>query len=505
MNTPNEHLFQLILSLDFSERRSFSRLIGQHLRKGRNLQQELFYAIATQESYNEALLLEQFSKELSPRNFAATKFRLYQSLLRFLNENQAGQLAAQEHQNLQSITTLADRDLPEQARKHLRSGVRKARKLERAQQLLALNSQELHLEARQKRRHQLEHIRQLVGERKLLIDSAFQESTLKGLYEYATSLTVLTNKEAPQGTQEDWEYIQQHPVLQEPPSTFLNGAYQAHIKGMLAFQQRDIPRAFEVYQAYRAGWSSRSHLISVYPNLYFRFQVNFLNACLRLQKEALMRSSILEVQGQLNHMQGGTGFHQRQIYYLHLMYCMNFGDIKRGETLIEEISQWLQKLANPLPSEQLIPFSFNFAVFYFLTGHFRKALRPINDILFQGKLPQYPRIRRYAQIFELIIHFELGNVSYVESRLRALSRSSNFSRERAPFEALVLSQLNKLLKAAPQALDQIRENFRALIRDFPAEHPGPPPMGHQEITFWLEARQTGTPIQQLYQRALAER
>ena len=80
-NKASDSLFQLIKSLNKSEKRYFSLYASRHTIGEKNNYIILFEAIDKQLEYNESLILKQFKKEAFINKFSIAKSRLYDVVL----------------------------------------------------------------------------------------------------------------------------------------------------------------------------------------------------------------------------------------------------------------------------------------------------------------------------------------------------------------------------------------------------------------------------------------
>ena len=80
-NKASDQLFQLIKSLNKSEKRYFNLYASRHTLGEKNNYVILFDAIDKQNEYDEASILKQFKKEAFINKFSITKARLYDVIL----------------------------------------------------------------------------------------------------------------------------------------------------------------------------------------------------------------------------------------------------------------------------------------------------------------------------------------------------------------------------------------------------------------------------------------
>ena len=77
MRKPSTDLFDLIKTLDKSEKRFFQQFAHRHSIKGKNIYYQLYQAIQKQSTYNEVQLKQQFAGEKAAKNFPGGHAGLY--------------------------------------------------------------------------------------------------------------------------------------------------------------------------------------------------------------------------------------------------------------------------------------------------------------------------------------------------------------------------------------------------------------------------------------------
>ncbi|MGZ6540063.1 MAG: hypothetical protein ACXVEB_16925, partial [Bacteroidia bacterium] len=89
-NKASDNLFQLIKSLNKSEKRYFNLYASRHTIGEKNNYIILFEAIDKQSEYDEELILKQFKKETFVNKFSIAKSRLYDVVLDSLTAFHSG-------------------------------------------------------------------------------------------------------------------------------------------------------------------------------------------------------------------------------------------------------------------------------------------------------------------------------------------------------------------------------------------------------------------------------
>lgn len=96
------------------------------------------------------------------------------------------------------------------------------------------------------------------------------------------------------------------------------------------------------------------------------------------------------------------------------------GLFHKGVELIPEIQKLNKKYGKLIPRSVYMTFEYKFAYFYFGLGNLTAALKHINHLMNHYTESDRKDVFRYAKIFSLIIHFELGNYSLISYNIRSL-------------------------------------------------------------------------------------
>ena len=495
MNTAQDFPFSLIQSLTSVEKRAFKQHCQQHIKKGGSIHLDLFEAILRQNQPDDTSLVTSFPHT----NLPAAKNRLYFALLRTLSRHHtASDTAATHQQLLHAVRILRDKKLYPQALKLLRSLEKKARRTDQHVQLLELSHLRMQLFNLHRSPHLLQDMQEVHHQHRKWAAIVHQEEALHATLEL---LQTLTDKRRRQKQGEmDISQIEQAPELAEKPLSFIAAKLQTQIRAVIAISKGQFETALEAYAHSNSPWHARPELIPHHSELYMRHQLNHLNACL-VSKDPIRFQSVLQAtKAQFHQLTGDLSRHQRRFFYIELVFCLNFGNEAQGAALLKDITAWLDGSASDIEDYDLLPFLHNCAIFHFLHSNFRSALPFLNRIRNIPKTPRQEGIQLFAPILEIILHYELGNHDYIESRLRALTRNP---RKLSPYHKRIAKFFKGILRLASPA--ELVAGIGELQGELDVLAGKQPPTGHFEIRFWLESRLRRVPVKRIYEEALAGR
>lgn len=495
MNSAKDSLFLLVHSLSVVEKRAFRRYCQDHLRKGSSLLLQLFEAILTQEKYDVVALTAQFDVS----KLSAAKNRLYTAILKFLaRHHTASHPAAQQQQLLHAVHILLEKKLHVQALKLLRSLEKKAQHTDDHRFLLQVNRLHMHILTLMGGPKAITAMEELAAEHRTRTETFRQEEALHVSLELLQTLTdKRLRHRAREGALED---IAKRPEVTASPLSFLSRILQVQIRAVTAISKGHFPKALAHYKGQKEAWESRPELIPHHSELYMRYQLNQLNACIPTSDVERFQAILQETKGQFHRLKGDISRHQRRFFYVELIFCLNFGNENQGVALLESITTWLDGHSHLIEDGDLLPFLHNCAIFHFLHSNFRSALPFLNRIRNIPKTSRQEGIQTFAPILEIILHYELGNHDYIDSRLRALTRNP---RKLSPYHKRIAKFFKAIFRMSSPS--ELREGILELQENLDRLAGRHPPTGHYEIRFWLESRLRRVSVRQIYQEALRRR
>ena len=123
------------------------------------------------------------------------------------------------------------------------------------------------------------------------------------------------------------------------------------------------------------------------------------------------------------------------------------GNFEEGLELVETILKGMDKYDGKMHKEQELTFFYQIAYIYFGAGKYNKALFWINKVLNDNENTLRQDIYSYARLFNLVIHYELGNHDLLEYITKSTQRYLNKRQRAYLMEKLVIDSFRKLIRA----------------------------------------------------------
>lgn len=501
---PSDDLFQLIQSLTKGEKRHF-RLTAS-LQKGAKQYLRLFDAIEQMEEYDERALKQQFGNERFVRQFNVAKGYLYNMILKSLRGCYADYNANAEAKDLlKSIAILFEKGLTPQAAKL----VQKLLALARQHGLQVVLIEALYWQGK-------------VDDRLLRTEAGVTQNFTElydALEQYRAALMAEESlfrirlalpDDAPRTATQLAEangWMEQIVELGKAAPNSLNVQLWGLLgRFLFSIGQQDLVAAHNAIAQLVQTFEQNPAWCRERAGSYMMALHNLAASQRMLYDEEGLERTIAKMRHSTELICAETrpvGLHLRT--YLFLTTCLHrlrllnrMGEFRQATLLAPQINQGIEEYGNHLPDELTQAYHLALAESYFGAGQYRQALECNNRVLASPP----PELRRLAwenaRLFNLMIHYELGNVELMEHLIRSTYRYFSRQPNQTQFHRIVLSCFRRLLRMRTrqelQAIFLGTQQELALLRLDPYES------SMQEVHrfgLWLSAKTTGEELAQL--------
>lgn len=453
-NKVSNHLFELIKSLNKSEKRYFKLFSSRHTIGEENGYLRLFDFIDKMDTYQEDLIFMHFKGQALLNKFSITKARLYNNILRSLDSFNANTSQdAQLFRALHSADILYDKGLYKQCEKMLKSAEKQAVKFERFNLLLEIKQKqkklvenELYTEIKgaqidkmfeaEKRiideinvYHELWHVKSLI----------FHEINLKGSVRDEDDTLRLKK----------WVDQISH-IKPKNYSAKVNYLYH-HIHSAYYFSVNDLKASFHHLKSNVEVVEEAPNSFLNRPNVYFSLLTNLIYVATRLEK-------FDEAEGYLTKLKGlATDKNQPKTLDLDIKYfsstmslelflLIERGDYAKAVSIVPQIQEGYRLYGDNISSLRKAYIDFKIGIVYLSIGEYSNALSWINRILNESKIDQKQDIYCFAQLINLILHFELENDRFLPYAINSTKRFLKNRNRIYAFEEVFLKLISRMSK-----------------------------------------------------------
>ncbi len=509
-NRSTDALFQLVQSLEKSEKRSFRLYVTRNTASEDLKVLQLFDALDKMSDYDEELLLKRNPgiKKVQLSNIKASLYKQLLASLRLLKGQD--NVSIQLHEQLDYSQILYSKGLYHQSLRLLD----KVKETARAHHQVSLLPQVLFLEKKIEALHITRSMQDradvLAGEAEQAIQRLVLITKLSNL---SLKLYSWYIKNGHARNEEDTVVVKQ--FFDEQLSFGIEHAHGFYEKLYLyqsycwyAFIRQD----FLMYYRYSQKWvdlfEKDPFMIEVETAHYIKGLHNLLGAHFDLQNYSKFRielekfecfgNSALVTQNDNNRIQTFV-----YLYISKLNQHFLEGTFAEGLTIVPYIEQKLKEYTLYLDRHRVLVFYYKIASLYFGSGDYEKTIDYLNKII-NWKVDLRTDLQCYARLLHLIAHYELGNLSILEYLIKSVYRFM------AKMESLsiVEEEIFKFLRESFHlSYRRLKPEFAKLLEtllSFKANHYETRAFLYLDVPSWLESKVNDKPVAEIIRRKFLE-
>ncbi len=472
---PSTELFQLVKSLTKSEKRFFK--LSSSLQSGSKNYLKIFNSIDKQKVYDENMIKEEFSKETFIKHFPSEKNHLYKLILKSLrayhSDNTVSSVLKQEIKNIEILYTKA---LYKECNKFMKRAKKIAIDHEKFYYLYELlNWEKILLEEAYEEGEFTKDLDGLIEEEKDVIEKLRNLAAYHVLYSKINyvfrSGGYVRNERDKQVVLE----ISSHPLIKNKNTALSRRAATIcyYIQGFCALANRDWKKCAEKFGKVRAIFEENPHIKKDLAKRYIKTVSNLIMCHIEM-KEHKEAKKLIDSMRKMSELKGFDNMDIgvrifKSTYLAEIRLYQRTGDYDHAIKLIEPIMEQIESMKGRINKEQEILFYYNIAYIYFGIGEHNKALFWINKVLNDNETNLRQDIYGYARLFNLIIHYELGNNELLEYIIKSTHRYLNKKGRAYEVETLMLSSLKKLAKTydktgAKKEFEKMKPQLKKILK-----------------------------------------
>ncbi len=501
---PSTELFDLIRSLTKSEKRFFK--LHSSLQSGEKNYLQIFDAIDRQKEYDEAAIKKQFAKATFIRHFPSEKNHLYKLILKALRAYHAdASVSGLLKQHINNIEILLGKALYDEA----------AKMLERAKRIAAEHEQ-FYLWS------------ELLSWEKMLIEEAFQSGN------FTSDLTALAQEEelvlaklrnlatynvlyaqinyvfrsgGYVRTEEEEALVGQiseHPLIKGKNTALSHRASTIchYTQGFCNWAKRDWATSYAKFNRAKEILDAHPQLRKDLPKRYVRTLYYLVQCEIELGDHAHVKEDI----GKLRALPKMAGFGEIEIRLLvfcnsflsELRYYDRIGEYQRAVDLEPEVVSGMEQWGGQLPKEYVLEFYFLLSTVHFGAGSMNRSLYWLNKVLNDPEPALRQDIFTYARLFNLVIHYELGNFDLLEYIVRSTQRYLSKRRRAIGMELAMLDHIKKLARStSPSARDDTFRSLKARLGELMKDPYEGTVLKYFNVRAWVDSKVDGTSFAQV--------
>jgi hypothetical protein len=496
-------LFQLIKSLTKSEKRHFTIFASKHVIGEQNNYLRLFKAIDSQDKYDEAALRKQFDGEVFLKQLPVTKNYLYGLILKSMRVYRSGATVEVRLQEmLQDIEFLCEKGMEVQCKKLIFKAKELAYEYQKYRILLIL------IDWQRKTMISAstddDEIDTLYEEEKIIMQR------LQNLHEYNVLSSQIFREHHRRGrprTQEDFERIRergQHPLLREESTALSEEARVRfyNIRAALAQSCGDTQAYYDnsrkMITIIEKNPSHKTEEIKRYVNMLH----NFVDACCGVRNFDELFATLDKLRALPADCPNIEARIFSTVATMETSFCFRLGKMDGTLELLDKVKADLARLEDKMSPGEVVILKFNMSLAYFILGKFSEALVWANQVINSDEIKVRRDMYCMGKLFCLIIHYELGNLDYLEYSVKSTYRFLSQRNQLFDFEKITLDFIRRLPRITNKFLleDSFRELRSQLLR-ISEENPLEQNALHTfEILPWLDSKIEHVPLADIIRR-----
>jgi len=503
-NRFSDTLFQLVKSLEKSEKRHFKLYIKRSSSNEDLKIIRLFNALDKLPDYDEKALLKKMPDITKPQ-LANLKNHLYKQLLaslRLLKTTDNTDLQLSEH--LDNARLLYNKGLKLQSLRILERAKELAKNNQKFNFLVQAISLEKKIETLHITRSSLEKTEYLTEEALEIsghIDRVTRLSNLALLlYRWYVQNGHSRNQEDEKSVREFFK--KSLPTNVNAIQGFYEKLYLYQSYNWYAFIRQD----FLMYYRYSQKWidlfNENKAIIAVETGHYIKGMHNLLNAHFYFRNFKKFEATLKEFEefAKTDVAQQHDNFRTHTSIYInsarinqHLMQ----GTFRQGLAVVPEVESSLQEYMLFVDSHRILVFNYKIASLYFGAGQYLTAIDYLQKIIHDTELGLRNDLQCYSRLMHLLCHYEIGNEEIIESLIKSLYRFMSKMKMLTVIEQEIFRFLRQSFKVSVRQLKPEFEKFLHKIKHLEKNRFETRAFAYLDIISWVESKVYSKPLHEI--------
>jgi hypothetical protein len=501
-NKNSDILFQLIKSLQKSEKRHFKLYINRNSQNQDLKTVQLFDVLDKLEEYDEAILLKK-TKGITKQQLANLKAHLYKEILsslRLLRTADNVDLQLSEHLDFARI--LYNKGLKFQALRLIEKCKELAQAHNKINALAQVLSLEKKIEILHITRSPLERAEILSNESLAIsyhIDKVTRLSNLTlQLYRWYVQYGHSRNEE-------DEKEIKSFFKNNLPPKefelkSFYEKLYYYQSYSWYGFIRQDFLMYYRYSQKIVELFAEQKSMIVIETGHYIKSVHNLLNSLFDLRHYNLFDKTLISFEGFANTLTASVSDN----FYIHTSIYINAakvnqhlmkGSFAEGIKIIPTLKKQLTEYELFVDRHRIVVFNYKIALLYFGNCQFDLALDYLNTIINNQVDLRYD-LQCYARLLHLMAHYELGNDEIIESLIKSVYRFMAKMNNLTVVEVAIFKFLKQNFSVSPRKLQPAFAILLEEIKHLEKNRFETRAFAYLDIISWVESK--------VYNKTMAE-
>ena len=493
-----DDLFQLVQSLSQSEKRYVNIFAAKHTIGEQNNYLKLFEILLSQKEYDEDEIKKAFQGTNFIKHLASEKVYLYRFILKSMRSFHSEKSVDNSLKEwMMDAYYLYDKRLYGQCIKLLDKAKKLAYQHERYYCIIEVLGLMKRISMERSSKDLIANIKNINDE--LVYVMGIYGNYLEFSYRQDQLFTLLRSKYSLRDAEQlaEADKIVSHVLFSDINHALSFSARNAYYFALGLYNQLkgNVAETNNCYKKIVELWESEPERIKEDT---FRYKValsNYLNTCQQTRQYSEFPKAIAKIRAIPSKSADEEAEVFQNIYYLELIYNMSLNRFDDAIALVPDIETGLKKYKSKVNKARELAFCYNVSMLYFVCGEAKKALDWTNKIINTDKTESRQDIQDFARVFQLVLHYELGNSDLLEYLLRSTLRYFQKNTTEFYFEIFVINKLRKLISGNPETtIEECMHQFREELIDMIHDTTLKKAVGMQEILLWLDSKMQQKPL-----------
>jgi hypothetical protein len=508
-NRSTDALFQLVQSLERSEKRNFKLYMTRNIGSGDLKVVQLFDALDKMKQYDEERLLVS-TPSIQKQQLSNLKAHLYREILsslRLLNQDE--NIDLQLHEQLDFARILYNKGLYLQSLKTLDRIKDLSRNNHQSTYLLQALFLEKKIEAlhitrsMQDRAERLRTESEEVNNRLELVGS-LSDLSLQ-LYSWYIQNGHARNEE---DTAEVDALLNRATARVHDCMDFYERLYLYQCYCWHGFITQNLLSYYRYCQKWVALFDQEPKMIDIETAHYIKGMHNLLSAHFDLRNYQKFNDTVQAFERFIETpvvQQNRNNLVQTFVYLNIARLNKHFleGTFSKGLELVPYLQEKLQEYELYLDRHRILVFYYKIASLYFGSGDYSKSIDYLNKII-NWKMDLRTDLQCYARLLHLIAHYELGNFELLEYLLKSVYRFMYKLQNLSTVEEEIFRFLRKSFRLTPKQLKPQFEMLLATLRPLEKSPLESRAFMYLDVISWLESKIENRAVQEVIRQKYVE-
>ncbi|GAC1587763.1 MAG: hypothetical protein NVS3B19_06990 [Ginsengibacter sp.] len=500
-NRSTDALFQLIHSLQKSEKRNFKLYVNRNSANNDLKVIQLFDALEGMSTYDEELLLKK-STSITKQQLSNIKAHLYKQVLASLRllENNIDVLL---HEQIDNARILYNKGLYIQSLKVLE----KCKEVAKSNNQISLLVQVLFLEKKIETLHITrslkERANQLITESDEVNEHLVKITRLSNLSLHLYSWYINSGHARNEKEEREIEdYFQKYLTDDlKNASGFYEKLYLYQSYTWYAFLRQD----FIMYYRYTQHWvdlfKEEPKMIAIETAHYIKGVHNLLNAHFTVRnypkfQEELSHFETFAISEIVNENDNNIIQVFVYLYIAKINEHFLYGTFREGIEMVPVITQKLKEYSLHLDMHRILVFYYKIASLYFGAGDYSNTIEYLNKII-NWKVDLRTDLQCYSRLLNLIAHYEIGNFDLLEYLIKSVYRFMAKMENLSLVEEEMFRFLRKSFQLSPRKMKPEFEKLLDRLRQLETSRFETRAFVYLDVISWLESKVYEKPVYQI--------